>query len=493
MSTEYKTYNPGPVKDFKKEIWLASLITYTDNCEALKPYDITVKKYEQSEYPEDDDIQEQIKVLLKKFPLARQFKFRKGNPNLIRISPGDCSLHPGAHHTSNNAYLYIKGDILYFMCHCAPRKSEALGKIIFPKVEEVKQVKIEAIKEEKVEEVKEEKPCLSYEEMKLKFEKKHFKCVLSSCYYTIGENSIITHSERKLVESYRHLKFKSPAFDKDGVQIRSKAKFITSWIDDEKIKRYNTVGLYPPPLVCPDKVYNLWHGWRIENIKVEESATDEHQLIFDHLKKVFGDESYEYALDWLAFLLKKPGVRPNVAILLKSLEGLGKGFIVELLKVICGSQYVLLTKKVNRDVFGKFNHLIENKIVVCLDEMDVKTAREFEDDLKDYITNPMVSVNPKGISAYESINMVHLLSFSNKEWPWVISQTDRRYVAIDSSAVKIPEKSYFTEQLFPLLSNDSVLKKTYRILIERDISKFDPEKSRPNTDFTKDLKIIKDH
>lgn len=483
LTIEYDTYSPGPLKnlndDVQKKIWYASLITYTNECELLKEYEIKSVKYEKSEFPMDDDIQDQIEILLKNNPMSNQFKFRKGNPYLHRIRKGDCTLHHRIHE-SNNAYLYIKDNTLYFICLSSPAKRIALGSIILPVEKEENKILIDHSQVADL--------TLPYEEIKEQFEKIHFKCVLSSCYYTIGVNDITIHTEKKLVESYRHLKCKIFTLRK-GIQIEEKITFITHWINDEYIRRYDKVGLYPTPFICPPETYNLWNGWRIENINIKESDNDDYLLIFDHIKKIFGNECSNYALDWIANLLQKPGLLPKAALLLKSLEGLGKGFLIELLKILCGKQYVLLTKKVDRDVFGKFNALLENRIIVCLDEMSVKMAREYEDDLKDYIVNPDVSINPKNRNQYETNNFVHLISFSNLDWPWVISESDRRYLAVDSSEVEIPDRAYF-EKLFQLLSDDAVMKKVYRTFMKRDITKFQPQDSRPETEFTKDLKEV---
>ncbi len=135
LTIAYDTYNPGDVKDFQKEIWLASLITNTKTCELLKPYEQKGVKYNQAEMDDSDDIWDQVEKLIKAFPDSKNFKFRKGNQNLIRLREASCSLHERSH-KSNNAYIYIKGDMLYFMCHADKRKSIPIGKIISHKKDE---------------------------------------------------------------------------------------------------------------------------------------------------------------------------------------------------------------------------------------------------------------------------------------------------------------------------------------------------------------------
>ena len=33
---------------------------------------------------------------------------------------------------------------------------------------------------------------------------------------------------------------------------------INSWIIDDKMRTYDDMNLYPPPLICPKNIFNLW-------------------------------------------------------------------------------------------------------------------------------------------------------------------------------------------------------------------------------------------
>lgn len=493
------------------DIWKASLITNTKGCTVLAAYPVTEYINTNEDFKAYD--QDQIKLHWNTFPDRGSFKFREGSSYLTRRCKSQCSLHPvdddGNYHEheNNNAYLIIRGGFLYFKCFAGP------GEIKLGKVDKMKTTKIEkehrpwvdlskltpyvekkglTDEEKESEQLKTEWLNLTYDEMKEKFEKMWFKCVSRGTYYNIGVDDFTVKSRTEMMDSYCHYKclYASGKFDnKTGKEIMKKSAFIFVWLKDENIRSYQYVKLLPPPLKCPANTYNLFNGWRIEKIKVTEPAKEEDvQFIFDHLAMVWGKQVLEYVLDWLAYYIKYPGLNPKKSLLIKSLEGLGKGAMIDLLVLICGSQYILLCEQVDVYVFGPFNQLLEGILFLGLDEMELSIAKKYAGRLKNMITNNEIQINPKGSKPYRVPNRLHIVSFSNNEWPWCISESNRRYLPVDSSHVPIPNEEYFNK-LYNLYDNDAVIKAVFNRFNERDISKFKPA-NMPNTEFSDDLKAL---
>ena len=79
--------------------------------------------------------------------------------------------------------------------------------------------------------------------------KKHRK-IINKAFFIKEYNSKLNYISRKqLVDAYEHLHFKEEG---------KTTSFILTWLKDERIRAYVDMDTYPPPLVCPDNVYNLW-------------------------------------------------------------------------------------------------------------------------------------------------------------------------------------------------------------------------------------------
>ena len=149
------------------------------------------------------------------------------------------------------------------------------------------------------------------------------------------------------------------------------------------------VSFQPNVQLCPKDVFNLWQGYKVP---AEEGDVGP---FLHHVRQVLcgGDEAVsKYFLQWLAHMLQKPDEKPSVAILLKSVEGTGKGTLVRPLGEILGQHFVQLNG--DNQLTGRFNSIVANRLLVFADEVkltDSKTA----DKLKALISEPTVSMEKK--------------------------------------------------------------------------------------------------
>ena len=327
-----------------------------------------------------------------------------------------------------------------------------------------------------------------YPIMKQQFERTAFKCLEQCLFYITRETGVIRYSEKDLQVAYRHLKYKD-------IKRMVVKPFIKQWINDPYIRRYIRAELIPPPLECPKNTYNLWNGFAIDKVKLGSFSPDkltQVQLIYDHLFLLCNKEteSFEYVKRWIAFTLQKPGIKPEVMLLFKSLPGLGKEEgTYKLIRNIIGKKYTYITKRVDRDIFGSFNGRVENKLLLVLDEMDIKTACKYEEDTKELITREDITINRKGVCQYDVPSYFHTMSFSNGQWPYKIDDADRRFFAIDASSQSVPDKAYF-RRLSEAIKDKIVLRLFYEEMLEIDLREWDASENRPVTQFMRDLKSV---
>jgi len=332
-----------------------------------------------------------------------------------------------------------------------------------------------------------------YEFKKREFEKTMFKCVDNGYYYEFSESVIKIRNRQKLLECYEHLNYKELSKNDEVLE----KSFISKWLKDSSIRKYEYVELLPPPCICPDNTFNLWTGYEIEKTLINDddeiSLKDDFEFLINHFKLIFDDpenpEFFKYALNYIAMLIQKPGVRPNVAFIVKSKQGLGKGFIFNILSLMIGEKYSLITEKIDQHVFGQFNSLCIGKILFGFDEMNIKVSKNLDDKIKEFLTADKQLINPKGKDTFEVANYNTTFIFTNGDMPLIISKDDRRLIGIDSSHKEIPPSEYF-QRLLALMDDKRAVRMLFNYFMNIDISNFDAKRDRPVSEFINDIKEL---
>jgi hypothetical protein len=332
----------------------------------------------------------------------------------------------------------------------------------------------------------------TYPAMKYEFEKKIFKCIDTSNFYFIENRKVKCFTKTDLITSYEHLKYKSI---EDGMVVES--SFIKKWLTDARIRTYKYVDTVIPPFECPDDTFNLWDGLEVENIPEEELSEDmladiERRVdsIFAHIKFLCNNDepSYQYVIACISFWIKYPALKNNIALIFKSKPGFGKSMTFTFFSNLIGTKYCTSIKKPERDVFGDFNGLVHNKVLICFEELNAKTGFKHEDDIKELITGERINITFKRDNTVDCLNYLRCLFFTNNDFPIKISLDDRRFFMVDCMFER-PEKSYFDDLLISM-NNKQVQKLFYEKLIEIETDKVDWIKDRPLTEVYEDMKEV---
>ncbi len=331
-------------------------------------------------------------------------------------------------------------------------------------------------------------PDKSYDAIKEEFEKTHFKLISESCYVCIKKD-LIRKSKNDLIESYRHIQYTVPN-PKDDRKTMT-CPFIPKWINDENIRRYEYIGLYPPPLSVPDDTFNTWDGLYIEKIEIPVRTTQIHndvQFIFNHIYKLCNEKEdiYEYVLDVIHTLLKFPGKRVNMALLFKACSGFGKEWLFKILKGCIGSKYCHISANVERDILGNFNGILDGKLLIAVDEMSAKVGFKYSENLKTITTQENISVNPKYGKQSEVPNYVHWMYFADRGFPIEVEAQDRRFLAV--FATGDPMDKIAIDIFIRIEKDPAVLRAFYDDIIARDDCDNNWAKRRPDSELMTDLK-----
>jgi len=156
-----------------------------------------------------------------------------------------------------------------------------------------------------------------------------------------------------------------------------------------------------------------------------------------HLEAMLPDPAdRKILLDYIAHNIKFPGDKIPWAPMIQSTEGVGKGFIMEMLERILGEMYCYSPKAQELVKSGStFNAWMRAKLLIIVNEIKVDERRELIEILKPMITDKRVEIQAKGIDQEMEDNCANWIFFSNFKDAIPVNQNGRRY-AIFYSAIQ---------------------------------------------------------
>ena len=322
-----------------------------------------------------------------------------------------------------------------------------------------------------------------FESVLVPFEKNHSKIINKSIFVKSTNDEHIVMSKTKLITAYEHKNYTVKVKDEEKQKC-----FIQKWIKYENIKTFDDIGIYPNPKLCPINHLNLWKKFEMSKIKDWQHKEEQLQKILNHIKILCNhqDNVYDYFLKFLGQMLAYPEIKPGVAIKFISDEGIGKGLIIQMLRKMMGRNKVYESTAPSRDCWGAYNAIMANSFLINLNEMSKKEALGADGQIKALITDSSLTINNKGVDAFEVESYHRFIIFSNKDDPINSKKDDRRNLIIRASDEKIGNTEYF-DSLLGILDNTDALKTFYEYLIKLpDLENFRKIK-KPMTDYQEEI------
>lgn len=273
------------------------------------------------------------------------------------------------------------------------------------------------------------------------FEKTHCKIINSSLFIKETPNKFIFMSKNQLVQSYEHIEC---GFSDSGTPVR----FIERWVGfNDKIRRKEDMDFYPPPLHCPDNMFNLWRPFAMELLTTPyDKKETELKFILNHIKILCNNDVkvFDYFIKWVAQMIQYPATKTIIPVLI-SKEGAGKGTFLKLMKLMFGDEKVFETSTPSRDVWGDFNGIMTNCFLVNLNELGKAEIGDNGGRLKALVTDTSITINNKGVNQFKASSYHRFIITTNKEDPIKTSDDDRRNFIIRSSDELCKNYDYFKE------------------------------------------------
>ena len=329
----------------------------------------------------------------------------------------------------------------------------------------------------------------SFGDVAKEFEKKHCKIINKSVFVKQEGNEHIIMSKQQLSTSYEHLVYQKRKLQADSTYKVTNHQFIKDWaVCNERQRRYEDMGIYPKPSLCPKTHLNIWTPFKMATITNYTPNNEALEMILQHIKILcdHSEEVFDYFCKWIGQMLKHPEVKSGLCPTLISKQGAGKGTLLLLLSKMMGSEKVFETTTPSRDVWGDFNGQMTNSFLVNLNELSKKETLQSEGKIKGLITDASLTINNKGVNQFKITSYHRFIITTNSEEPITVRQDDRRNLIIRSSDEKRGDKEYFN-QLYTYLQNQDVIKTCYEYFIHlEDIDKFN-NLPVPSTEYQEDM------
>jgi hypothetical protein len=239
------------------------------------------------------------------------------------------------------------------------------------------------------------------------------------------------------------------------------------------------------------RYFNMFQGFRVQHLPINKDYV-RIQRILNHIKVVIcnNDEyCYKWVLTYLSAVLR--GIKTNVMIMIRGMEGCGKNVLLNAIAYgLIGADYAIATSSPEKQFFGNFNSLLQNRIFSIINEGQ-HGLRSCMDNIKDLITEDRINIEKKGIDAISLQNYNNFIGDTNNWNILNISSNDRRFVFLNCNDEYVGNEDYFTP-LVNDLKDDVVLSAFYHYLIDEiDCPHdFDFQKTRPKTTLYKKLQRV---
>tara|TARA_R110001592_G_scaffold5932_1_gene32294 strand:+ start:49 stop:2397 length:2349 start_codon:yes stop_codon:yes gene_type:complete len=264
--------------------------------------------------------------------------------------------------------------------------------------------------------------------------------------------------------------------------------FLETWFEDKQKEKVDDVNIYPYG-GTPKNCINLFTGFPLHSVmktKTDNGWTPNQDYILhfkEYVCRVCGKaevKASQFLTQFIAHILHKG--RPKICLVIRGKPGCGKGSFVSLIKGLIGSEYWIDDPQGKR-VFSRFNAQFQNKLLVCIDEPDWASTSNQIEDFKNRITEPTLTIEKKGIDAYELDNWITFMMTTNNKNLFKLTKDDRRFFFLNMDAFdgsKDDKNSYFND-FYKSLNNEEymcsvlyylkeILDENYCFEIQREIA-----------------------
>lgn len=225
--------------------------------------------------------------------------------------------------------------------------------------------------------------------------------------------------------------------DKDGSPVWKPAADF--WLKHPDRRQYiGGVTFDPSGKHCRPDMLNLWQGFSVE--PKPGTWTQFRAHIF---RIVCGGnrEHFDFLMGWMARMVQSPAEQGEVAVVMKGIEGAGKGIVAKTLLRILGQHGLAISN--SKHLVSNFNAHLRDTVFLFADEAFFAGDRGHVGVLKSLITEPHLTVEAKYQNAIQAPNFTHIMMASNEDWVVPASLEARRFFVLNVLPDRANDQQYF--------------------------------------------------
>jgi hypothetical protein len=274
--------------------------------------------------------------------------------------------------------------------------------------------------------------------------------------------------------SLQAFKLKHPQFD----HWAPKKNAVTRYLQSQHRTVCDGYTYLPGAPRLVEEARRLLNRWSPGPELLEREVTD-HEIRpwLDHVEYIMPDPvEREVFFDWLAHLVQRQKPKANFAVLIGGAQGIGKNLMIEPIIRVLGPGNTRSASE--PEIKDKYTTWLAERELVIMEEI-YGLSEEAMNRLKMYIAAPphTVPVNEKHVKHYEVPNVARFLAFTNQKSALQLSDDDRRWFVVWSSAEPKDARYYITFARW--CEQNAVLVGSW--LAQRDITAFAAQARAPMT------------
>lgn len=323
----------------------------------------------------------------------------------------------------------------------------------------------------------------NYDEFKLEFEINNAKIIYPPMIASFTNKGYELQTITNFIKGYQHIQVKYFDIEKNKIIIKS---FVNIWLNDPNIRVYERNVFKPPPLIIEDYEHNCWIDFKIKNEPLIITERDFFKEWYDFGFNLFGNQHIlNVIISRYAQRIQTPSNRTNVCLVLFGEERIGKNRFIAPIKKIMGEYYQELDSA--KKLYDKHSMYEFQKLFLCINEAQGIDNFTNADILKTRITEPTISINPKGIQPFEIDNMCDYdMTTNNFNVIKITDQSYERFFQVECTNYYKGNQEFFNDYIKNIENNPIAIRQIYEGLMKFNIDEIIPtgnfQKDKPVTD-----------
>ena len=331
-----------------------------------------------------------------------------------------------------------------------------------------------------------------YKDIKLEFEKNNSKIIFPPMIASLTNEGYELQSLNHFNNGYCHLRCIATKINAKGKEIEVDTSFIDEWYKDPEIRVYQRNVFAPPPLIVEDYKHNCWIDLKIKEEPLIITERDYFKEWCDFCYNLIGDTKIaNVIIARYAQRIQTPAYRTNICVVYYGEERIGKNRLLSPIKKIFGKYYQELDAA--KKLYDKHSMYEFKKLFICINEAQGIDNFSNSDILKSRITEPTISVNPKGIQSFDIDNICdYEMTTNNFNVIKITDDSHQRFFQVECTNYYKGNQDFFNDYIKNIEENPIAIRQIYEGLLKFNIKSIIPSGNfqidKPNTLIEEEVK-----